>query len=213
MNQNEIALPASSSQLPHASQLPLAQRFSAIPLAFCCFAIGSILIGFVNTGLITSVTALPVGSCIATSGVGLFIGSISELLKGETLTGTAMGIYSGFYFAYGILFIPSSGFLESTVQTGGLREVQKCAALFSFVYAVPAFMLFLGSLKQAWLVRFLMLQVTLAYFLSGLGNAMGNTPLVVAGGWFSITLGITAWYMAAAMLFTKENTYFVLPLF
>jgi succinate-acetate transporter protein len=125
-----------------------------------------------------------------------------------------MGVFSGFYIAYGILFMPSTGFVALVgAQADGAREIQKCAALFSLAYAVPAFLFFLATFKQPWLIRLLMVQVTLAYILSGVGNAMPSNTIIAAGGWFSITTGLTAWYMMAAMIYTNENTYFTLPVF
>ncbi|ORZ11972.1 GPR1/FUN34/yaaH family-domain-containing protein [Absidia repens] len=200
----------SPSTIPASST---AQRFNAMPLAFCGFSIGSILLGFVNTGLVTNVNAVTVGSCIASAGFGLGVGSISELFKGELFSGNVMGVFAGFYVAYGILFIPSTGFTSLADQEDGVREMQICAALFSMVYAVPALLFFLATLKEPWLIRILMFQVTVAFFCSGIGNAVASSTVIAVGGWFSITLGVTAWYMMAAMMYTHENTYFVLPVF
>ncbi|CAO3576337.1 unnamed protein product [Absidia cylindrospora] len=189
------------------------QRFNAVPLAFCGLSIASILLGLVNTGLVVNINAITVGSCIASAGFGLAVGSISELLKGELFSGNLMGIFAGFYVAYGMLFIPSTGFTSLANQEGGVREMQICAALFSMVYAVPSLLFFLATLKESWLMRILMFQVTVALFCSGIGNAVASSTVIAVGGWFDITLGITSWYMMAAMMYTYKNTYFVLPVF
>ncbi|KAI8059215.1 GPR1/FUN34/yaaH family-domain-containing protein [Gongronella butleri] len=205
------ALSDAQPQAPPANPaLAHMSKYNFLPLAFQGFAVGSIVIGFSNINDIVPVGTLPqmaMGVCVGSSFLGLFLGAIAELLQGNLFSGTSMGTYSGFYLAYFVMFLPSSGFMTSMTP----RDVQLSAAVFSFVYAVPAFFFFLGTFKQLWLVRFLMLQVTCAYLLSGCGNALNNGPLIIAGGWFSITLGITAWYISFAIIYAVEDNVFKLP--
>jgi succinate-acetate transporter protein len=78
----EVGVETKIMQVPVETSTPVIHRFNAMPLAFSGFAVASVLLGFVSTGLITDVNVVGVGACIASAGLGLLIASISELLKG-----------------------------------------------------------------------------------------------------------------------------------
>ncbi|KAI8065142.1 GPR1/FUN34/yaaH family-domain-containing protein [Gongronella butleri] len=182
-----------------------------LPLAFQGLAVCSIVIGFSNINNIVPVGTLPqmaTGVCVGSGFLFLLLGAFSELLQGNLFTGTLLGTYSGYYLAYFVMLLPSSGFMSSMTP----REIQLSAAVFDFVYVVPTFFFFLGTFKQPWLVRFLMFQVIGDCFLSGCGNALDNGPLIVAGGWFCITLGVTAWYISFSMIYAAEDTFIKFPI-
>ncbi|ORX58107.1 hypothetical protein DM01DRAFT_1318833 [Hesseltinella vesiculosa] len=185
-------------------------KYNFVPLAFQGFSFGSIALGFCNIGLVLpqTVPQMAIGMCFASAFLGLTIGSISEILQGNVAIGTTMGTNAGFYLAYMIMFTPSTGLLADP------RDLQIAASVLSFAYGIPTFFFFIGTLKHGlWLIKLLMLEVSLAYILSGAGNAINNSTVVAAGGWFSIILGVTAWYISFAMIFAVEDSHLKLPLF
>lgn len=206
----DIEKHATSSHSP--SDPPVQHKFgNPMAIGFGAFALGSFIIGMTNTGVVTNVPQLAIGVAVGFSAVGQLICGIGELLLGNTFAGTSMLTYSGFFFSYGILLSTPSGFLQAAT-TEGTHELEMCLGLWQIAFAVPSFIFFIGTMRQPYVIRFVLLQVFLTFFFGGLGAFTGVAGLTKAGGWFSFTLAITAWYVMTAILFEEEK-FVRLPLF
>jgi len=119
--------------------------------------------------------------------------------------------YSCFFFSYGIMLLPSSGWL-ATVAAEGAHAANMAVGLFQLPWAIFSLLMFIGTWKQPIIMRCILGQVFLTFFFGMLGGLCENVVLTKVGGWFSVTLAITAWYGMAAMLWTPDVTYFTLPI-
>jgi succinate-acetate transporter protein len=119
--------------------------------------------------------------------------------------------YSCFFFSYGIMLLPSSGFFAAA-EAGGLEAINMAVGLFQLPWTIFSLLMFIGTLRQPVIIRCILGQVFLTFFFGMLGGFTQMAVLTKVGGWFSVTLAITAWYGMAAMLYTPENTFFTLPI-
>jgi succinate-acetate transporter protein len=75
------------------------------PLGLAAFGASALMIGLMNTGLVgrsTIEAVLPVGLCFG--GLGMLIASNWEFRRSNTFSGTAFGVYSGFWLALVLYF-------------------------------------------------------------------------------------------------------------
>ncbi|KAI8335336.1 GPR1/FUN34/yaaH family-domain-containing protein [Chlamydoabsidia padenii] len=206
----EIAMPMSPPDaIP--SLPPIFKPGNPAAIGFASFATGSLVLGLYCIGLITNLPQVVVGVALGYSGIGQFVSGFMELLMGNVFAATTMMTYSGFFFSFGIMFSPASGFLELAIK-GGEEELQKCVGLYMLGYTFISFIFFLGTLRQPWVIRAVLLQVFLGFFFSCLGNFLHVHGLIVASGWISISLALTAYYVMAALIFDETTTFIKLPL-
>lgn len=201
-----------SSPHPHTGSAALA-KLNPAPLGFGAFALCSFVLGLYNTGLITNLPQVATGVAFGYGAMGQFVCGICELIIGNMFAATTMLTYSGFFFTFGIMMVPGSGFLSAAVASGGEAAVAQCIGLVEIGYAIAAFLFLLGALRQPILIRLVLLQVFLAFLFGGIGGLAESSKMNMASGWVSFTLSLTAWYVMCALLFTPENTMIKLPFF
>ncbi|KAI8977389.1 GPR1/FUN34/yaaH family-domain-containing protein [Mycotypha africana] len=207
------AIDSTAAQL-HVNTTPsFASKIQPVPIGFGAFALCSFVLGLYNTGLITNMPQVAVGVAFGYGAMGQFICGVCELILGNVFAATSMLTFSGFFFTFGIMMIPSSGILEMIMATGGMEAVHECMGLIQIGYAIAAFLFLLGTLRQPILIRMVLLQVFLAFLCGGIGGLTGINNFNLASGWISFTLALTAWYIMAAILYTPEHTMIKLPLF
>ncbi|OAD65831.1 hypothetical protein PHYBLDRAFT_92772, partial [Phycomyces blakesleeanus NRRL 1555(-)] len=180
-------------------------------VGFAAFAVGSFILGVVNTGLLTDIPHVAVGVALGYSAVGQFVCGIMDLIIGNTFGATTMLTFSGFFLSYGIMLLPSTGTFQA-LAVKGADDLEKCIGLYMLAFAIPSFFYFVGSLRQPYFVRAVLLQVFLTFFLGSVSAFTGVAVLAKIGGWFSITLSATAWYITCAILFREQPTIISLPL-
>ncbi|KAI9281458.1 GPR1/FUN34/yaaH family-domain-containing protein [Sporodiniella umbellata] len=223
-HEETVAIPIESSYAEerHISQHPKPHpltgsaalaKLNPAPLGFGAFALCSFVLGLYNTGLITNLPQVAIGVAFGYGAMGQFICGICELIIGNMFAATSMLTFSGFFLTFGIMMLPGSGFLSAAITSGGEAAVGQCIGLVEIGYAIAAFLFLLGALRQPVLIRFVLLQVFLAFLFGGIGGLAGSHKMNIASGWVSFTLALTAWYVMCALLFTPENTMIKLPFF
>jgi succinate-acetate transporter protein len=201
-------------QPPHAYDLPSSiARLNPAPIGFGAFALCSFVLGLYNSGLVVNIPQVAVGVAFGYGAMGQFVSGICELIIGNMFAATSMLTFSGFFFTYGIMMIPSSGFFAFALENGGLETINLCMGLVQIAYCIAAFLFLLGALRQPILIRLVLLQVFLAFLCGGVGGLTGIVKFNIASGWISFSLALTAWYVMCALLFTPENTMIKLPFF
>ncbi|OBZ80773.1 Ammonia transport outward protein 2 [Choanephora cucurbitarum] len=188
-------------------------KFQPAPIGFGAFALCAFVLGLYNSGLIINLPQVAAGVAFGYGAMGQFICGICELVSGNMFAATTMLTFSGFFFTYGIMMIPSSGFFEFAMANGGIETVQLCMGLIQIGYAIAAFLFLLGTLRQPILIRLVLLQVFLAFLFGGIAGLSGIHQFNLASGWVSFTLSLTAWYVMCALLFTPEHTPIKFPFF
>lgn len=188
-------------------------KIQPAPIGFGAFALCSFVLGLYNTGYVVEFPQIAVGIAFGYGAMGQFICGITELILGNTFAATSMLTFSGFFFTFGIMLIPSSGLFEFIVKNGGLVAFEETLGLIQVAYGIAAFLFFLGTFRQPILIRLTLLQVFLAFLCGGIGGLTGIHNFVLAGGWISFTLSLTAWYIMAAIIYTPDHTFVKLPFF
>ncbi|KAI9010002.1 GPR1/FUN34/yaaH family-domain-containing protein [Phycomyces nitens] len=181
-------------------------------IGFSAFAVGAFVLGVVNTGLLTEIPHVAVGIALGYSAIGQFVCGITDLIIGNTFGATTMLTFSGFFLSYGIMLLPSTGTFQALASKGA-EDLENCIGLYMLSFAIPSFFYFVGSLRQPYFVRAILLQVFLTFFLGAISALAGVPVLAKVGGWFSITLAATAWYVTCAILYREQPTIISLPLF
>ncbi|KAH8557037.1 GPR1/FUN34/yaaH family-domain-containing protein [Umbelopsis sp. PMI_123] len=194
---------------------PKTQPFDPIanpaPLGLAAFATSSLIIGLVNTGVLVNFPSMAVGITLGYGAIGQLIAGLAEMRLGNTFGATSFISYSCFFFSYGIMLQPASGFFAAA-EAGGIQTTEWAIGLFQLPWTIFSLLMFIGTLRQPVIIRLILAQVFLTFFFGTLGGFCMNEALTKTGGWFSVTLAITAWYGMAAMLYTPENTFFTLPI-
>jgi succinate-acetate transporter protein len=108
------------------------------------------------------------------------------------------------------MFLPGSGFLAAAVAAG---QLEQCLGLFSISYAIAALIFFMGTFRQPILVRIILGFTFLSFLFSAIGAFTGVVAISKAGGWFSVILGLTAWYTLMCLIYNEHNTFIRLPMF
>ncbi|CAO3632800.1 unnamed protein product [Mucor hiemalis] len=179
-------------------------------IGFAAFGMCSFVLGLLNAGIITNVPYVAVGIAFSYGAIGQFTAGIIEIFHKNTFSAASFFTFAGFFLAYGIMFIPSSGILAALSQAGQLEQT---IGLFSLSYAVMAFIFFIGTWRQPILIRMILGLTFCSYLLSAIGAFTGVATVTVVGGWFSFTLGLVAFYTLATLIYNETNTVFTLPLF
>ncbi|KAG2191066.1 hypothetical protein INT46_001159 [Mucor plumbeus] len=215
----EIEMPAVDVIAHNAAQMHVntvpnhLTKLQPAPIGFGAFALCSFVLGMYNSGLIVNLPQVAVGVAFGYGAMGQFVCGICELVLGNMFAATTMLTFSGFFFTFGIMMIPSSGFLEVAMANGGEHTVHLCMGLVQVGFAIAAFFFLLGTLRQPILIRLVLLQVFLAFLFGGIGGLASSNSFNIASGWVSFTLALTAWYIMCALLYTPDHTMIKLPFF
>lgn len=183
-----------------------------ITIGFGSFALCSFVLGLFNAGIITDLPQVAVGVALGNGAIGQLVAAIALLCQGDTFSSTTFMMYSGFFFAYTLMFCSGSGFLEATTANG-VHDLNQCMGLIQLAYACVTACYFLGSLRMPIVIRIVLALVFCCYFFGCLGAFTGIVALTKLGGWFSFALAIGSWYIMCAMLYDEEHTWIKLPLF
>jgi succinate-acetate transporter protein len=132
-------------------------KVNPAPVGFGAFDLCSFILGLFSSGLITSLPQVAVGVSLGYGAMGQFVCGICELIQGNMFAATSMLTFSGFFFTFGIMIIPSSGFLALAMASGGLHAVEQCMGLVQAGFAIAAFLFFLGTFRQPVLIRLTLL--------------------------------------------------------
>ncbi|KAI9492191.1 GPR1/FUN34/yaaH family-domain-containing protein [Zychaea mexicana] len=176
-------------------------------IGFGAFALGAFLVGITNAGIVTELPQGVLGVALGFSGMGQFVCGIFEMVAGNTFAATTMLTYAGFWISYGVMFSSGAGFMTAVTAAGeeGMHELHHVIGLWQIAFAVPSLVFFIGTFKQPWIIRLVLLQVFLTFFFGGLGGLTGVAGLTKAGAWVSFTLSLTAWYVMTAILWAEEK--------
>jgi succinate-acetate transporter protein len=214
---HEIDIPSSSDTHSDKKVIQPARpsffNCNPAPIGFSGFALCSFVLGLFNSGLITDLPQVAIGVALGFGAMSQFVCGVAELALGNVFSATSMLTFSGFFFAFGIMMTPSSGFLELAMASGGENAVTQCMALVEIGFAIAAFIFLLGALRQPYLIQALLFLAGMSFFLAAIGSFVGSVAVTRAGGWFSFILGCVGWYCMAALLYTPDTTYIKLPFF
>jgi succinate-acetate transporter protein len=207
------AIAEKAAQMHMHTTHTLLTRIQPAPIGFGAFALCSFILGLYNTGYVVRLPQIAVGVALGYGAMGQFVCGLTELFLGNTFAATSMLTFSGFFFTFGIMLIPSSGIFTFIMENGGIVAFEETLGLIQVAYAIASFLFLLGTFRQPILIRLVLLQVFLTFLCGGVGGLTGINNFVLAGGWISFTLSLTAWYVMAALIYTPDHTFIKFPFF
>lgn len=142
--------------------------------------------------------------------LGQFIAAIIQIIHQDVFAACSFLTFGGFYLAYGIMFLPGSGFLAAAVAA---EQLEQCLFLFDISYTIAALIFFMGTFRQPIIVRIILGFTFLSFLFSAIGSITGVVAMTKVGGWFSVVIGVSAWYALMCLIYNEHNTFIKLPLF
>jgi len=153
------------------------------------------------------------------TGMALMVGGLTQLLSGmwefacgNTFGGTIFSLFSGFWMSFGLIYIPGTGILaaytatpEDAAQLGNALGIYLTAWFIMIFIMIPAtFRSSIAFAAEVALVDLVILVLAVAQY-------TGNPQVTLAGGYLGLIAAFGAFYLGAATLYTREVSYFVLP--
>jgi succinate-acetate transporter protein len=192
-------------RLEEAHQVQLGEP---APMGLFGFAVGTLIVGFVLSGL-TPYTSLPavIPSLLIFAGLGQFIAGLFSLAKGNTFAATTMCSFgANNVLVSAFIWMQSAGLIPNSHDAAFLLGVGLCC----FGYISLALMVAAMRLNMAFVL-------TLAALIPGYaltGIRYFGAPLVIGhiGGGFLLLAALLAFYTAAALVINSTHERKVIAL-
>lgn len=180
------------------------ERADPGPLGLAGFAATTMVLSFVNTGIISdgAVNAV-LALALFYGGLGQFIAGILEYRRGNTFGVTAFCTYGGFWVAFAFYLWFFKGLANPGSATG----------MFLLMFAIVTAYLTLSTLRLNGALLTVFVLLTLTYLVLAIGAFAGATALNKVGGVIGILTAIAAFYTSAAVVTNATWKRPVLPLF
>lgn len=184
---------------PPAADVFQPQAGIGVSLAVGTFGFSVLVLGLVNTGLVTSDAGgifIPVA--MATGAFGLGIGGLWEYRANNIFGGTFALFYSAFLLTTGLILQFFSGPISDVAGGGGFGDA---FGMWLILWCIFTFMLSYG----AWFIN---MPAFLAFFFLAIGYLVfgitnfhdgADVGLSKFGGWVLVVDGVCAWYLSWAL--------------
>jgi len=179
------------------------------PLGLAGFALTTLLLSSINAGLLKadgpSLTAVVVPFAFAYGGVAQIIAGLFEFRNNNTFGAVAFTSYGLFWWWYAFLFwTVGAGWLKAPSPTA-----VGVALMLWGVFTLGMWISTFRSNRATWSV-FLLLWVT--FFLLAAGDLGFGAGFRTVGGWFGLTTGLSALYVAFADVTNATFSKTIFPL-
>ncbi|WP_052603852.1 MULTISPECIES: GPR1/FUN34/YaaH family transporter [Acidithrix] len=188
-----------------ATPTVLDNRADPGPLGVLAFATGSLLLNFVNAGVLDGkATALIIPVGIVLAGLIQIIVALGEYSRGNTFTYAVFGTYGAFWIIVGLWiwhFAPMAG------TAGG-----KAFGAFIACYVLMTVIYFLCALRIEKVLAVIFALIVIALSCASISNWTGSASIGKFGGYVGIVFALIAFYKAAADILAFVYKREVLPL-
>ena len=175
--------------LPRAEVKPGSHLADPAPLGLAGFALTTMVLSFVNTGLFDEKdVGVVLGLALAYGGLAQFCAGMWEFARGNTFGAVAFSSYGGFWISYWWLVEHD---LSKGVDGSGVGLYLICWGIFTGYMMIAA-----TRVSTAVLAVFVLLTAT--YILLGIGEFAGSAGLGKVGGWVGVATAAAAWYASFA---------------
>lgn len=197
---------ASTETRPAAAEATAAAAGLADPaaLGLAGFAATTLVLSFINAGIITTADALhaAVGLAIGYGGLCQLLAGMLEYRRGNTFGVTAFSTYGGFWLAFALYVWVFKG---SPTGSG--------AGLFLITFALITAYLTIGALRVNGAVLTVFVLLTLTFLLLAIGAFANSSAIAKIGGIVGIVTAAAAFYTSAAVVVNATWKRVVLPVF
>jgi len=175
------------------------------PFGLAALSVPLFALSWINIGMIKA-TAIPVvlATILLYGGLGQFAVAMWEMRRGNTFGVAAFGTFGCFNFAVWYYFTFGLPSTPPAAHAGSL-------ALFLGIWAVPAFILWIASLRTTLVVSLIFGLATVLFIVAAWGNGQGNEALIKTAGWIGIALALVAWYGCLSALTAETFGRVLLP--
>ena len=178
------------------------------PMGLFGFAVGTLVVGFVISGLVPY-TGLPavIPSLLIFAGLGQFIAGLFSLAKGNTFAATTMCSFgANNVLVASFIWMQSAGLISNSHDAALLLGVGLCC----FGYISLSLMIAAMRLNMAFVLT--LAALIPGYVLTGI-RYFGAPPAIGhVGGGFLLLAALLAFYTAAALVINSTHERKVLPL-
>ncbi|GAA5811783.1 hypothetical protein MFLAVUS_005226 [Mucor flavus] len=200
-------IPSRKDTSPDTEFMEYQKRMIGPAIGLSSYALCSFVLGLVNS----KVLRLPysvVGVAFTYGVIGQLAAGISEIFHQDVFNAVSFFTFSGFYIAYIVLYVPCFGVASTLEATGHLDYG---VGLLCLAYTLPAFIFFLSTFRQPYIVRLVMLFTTLANLLAGVGALSNIVYFTMTSGWCSVCGSMVAWYGVLSLICNETNTNIKFP--
>ncbi len=206
---------AQAQTLPGAGTVPATQEAAVTkpaavavanpaPLGLAGFAMTTLILSLVNTGIVTgSSLAVVVALAMAYGGLGQLIAGWWEFRNGNTFGAVAFSSYGAFWWSYAAFVVLFHG-----------KDAGTAVSWYLLAWGIFTFYMWVASLKGARpvMIVFLLLWITFVVLaLGGFNNALPGTGLTQLGGYVGLLTAIAAFYTSARGVINESWGSEVLP--
>lgn len=177
------------------------------PLGLSGFALTTLLLSIINTGLLKEKGALFVvlGLAAFYGGLAQFVAGLFEFRRGNTFGATAFGSFGAFWLAY--------WWIVPRLSVAG--DVHNAVGLFLLGWGIFTAFMTLAALRTTGAVLAVFVLLTVTFVLLAIGEFQNGQPspdtVTKIGGWFGVATGLVAWYAAAATVVNETHKRPLLP--
>jgi succinate-acetate transporter protein len=197
--------PAAARSAPRTISPVASAIADPAPLGLAALALPLFALSWINIGQ-AKPTLIPVvlTTILLYGGIGQFVVAMWEVRRGNSFGVAAFG-------TFGLFNISVWYFFTHALPTIPVADHASALALFLALWAVPAFLLWVASLRTTLVVNLIFGLATVLFVLAALGNGNGDQSLVKLSGWVGIALACVAWYGCLSALTTETFGRVLLP--
>lgn len=175
------------------------------PLGLAGFAATTLVLSFVNAGLVDKSVGLAVlPLALFYGGLAQFVAGLFEFRKGNTFGATAFSTFGAFWLAFAFyvwFFAPKIPAAHAGQATG----------MFLLVFTVITAYLTVAAMRTNGAVLVVFVLLTLTFLFLTIGELAGAAGIGKIGGWLGILTAIAAFYGSFAVVVNETWKRTVLP--
>jgi len=176
------------------------------PLGLAALGLTLLVFSMFATALLAaSGEPVVLGMALAYGGIAQLLAGMWELRRGNGFGGLTFASFGGFWISYWLI----QQFFLADIPSG---ERGSAMGLFFIAWAIFTALLWVASLRTTAVVSVMLLALTVAFLLVGIGDAGAHAELAKIGGWFGLVAAAAALYGAFAGAINGTWARTVLPL-
>jgi uncharacterized protein len=177
------------------------------PLGLASFAATTLVLSFVNAGLVSASVALAVlPLALFYGGLGQFMAGMWEFRKGNTFGATAFSTYGGFWLAFAFY----SWFFAGKIPAA---DVGQATGMFLLVFTIVTAYLTVAAMRTSGATLIVFVGLTLTFLFLTIGALAASNGISHIGGWLGIITAVLAFYASFAGVTNATWKRTVLPVF
>lgn len=146
--------------------------------------------------------------------IGIFYGGIAQIIagileykntKGSTFSATTFISYGLFWESLiSFLIVPYIACVESTPKS--------FLSIYFIFWGIFSSLMFIGTLKEKFIIQFNFFTLTILLFLLGIGNMYENKNIIFIAGFEGTLCGISTFYLAIAEIINEQFKKNIIPI-